>query len=42
MYQDVEILKEPEFVKQLGNILKTNARACKSLGHQYVVQVSIF
>jgi len=26
----------------LGNILKTNARACKSLGHQYVVQVSAF
>ncbi|XP_022175202.1 exportin-1 [Myzus persicae] len=37
--KDVEILKEPEFVKQLGNILKTNARACKSLGHQYVVQL---
>jgi exportin-1 len=26
-------------VKQLGSILKTNVRACKALGHSYVVQL---
>ena len=36
---DVEVLKNPDVVKQLGNILKTNVRACKSLGHPYVVQL---
>lgn len=37
--QNVEVLKDPDAVKQLGNILKTNVRACKALGHPYVVQV---
>ena len=37
--QNVEILKDPDAVKQLGNILKTNVRACKALGHPYVLQV---
>lgn len=36
---NVEVLKEPEVIKQLGNILKTNVRACKSLGHPYVKQL---
>lgn len=36
----VDVLKDPEVIKQLGNILKTNVRACKSLGHAYVKQVS--
>jgi hypothetical protein len=40
-FQNVEILKDPEAVKQLGNILKTNVRACKALGHPYVLQVSV-
>ena len=35
----MEVLKEPEAVKQLGNILKTNVRACKALGHPYVIQL---
>ncbi|XP_067943682.1 exportin-1-like [Watersipora subatra] len=35
----VDILKDPEIIKQLGNILKTNVRACKSLGHPYVKQL---
>jgi len=35
----VDILKDPEVIKQLGNILKTNVRACKSLGHPYVKQL---
>ena len=39
--QNVEVLKDSEAVKQLGNILKTNVRACKALGHPYVVQVCI-
>lgn len=37
--QNVEVLKDADAVKQLGNILKTNVRACKALGHPYVVQV---
>lgn len=36
---NVEILKDQGAVKQLANILKTNIRACKSLGHSYVVQL---
>jgi len=28
-----------EAVKQLGSILKTNVRACKALGHPFVVQL---
>ena len=39
-FQNVEVLKDPDAVKQLGNILKTNVRACKALGHPYVLQVS--
>lgn len=35
----VEVLKDQAAVKQLANILKTNIRACKSLGHSYVVQL---
>jgi len=37
----VDILKDAEVIKQLGNILKTNVRACKSLGHPYVKQVTL-
>ncbi|CAF0774384.1 unnamed protein product [Brachionus calyciflorus] len=32
-------LKEPEIIKQLCNILKTNVRACKALGYPYVNQL---
>ena len=39
MFQNVEVLKDADAVKQLGNILKTNVRACKALGHPYVLQV---
>ena len=37
--QNVEVLKDPDCVKQLGNILKTNVRACKAISHPYVVQL---
>lgn len=37
--QNVDVLKDPDVVKQLGNILKTNVRACKSLGHPYMLQL---
>lgn len=37
--RNVDVLKDPEVVKQLGNILKTNVRACKSLGHPYMLQL---
>jgi len=34
-----ETLKESDVVKQLGNILKTNVRACKALGYPYINQL---
>lgn len=37
--QNVEVLKDHETVKQLGNILKTNVRGCKAIGHPFVVQL---
>ena len=37
--QSVETLKDPECVKQLGNILKTNVRACQAIGHPFVTQL---
>ena len=37
--KNVDILKDPDAVKQLGNILKTNVRACKALGHPFVAQL---
>lgn len=33
------MLKDQEAVKQLASILKTNVRACKALGHPYVMQL---
>ncbi|CAG2067234.1 unnamed protein product, partial [Timema podura] len=39
MLQNVEVLKDQEAVKQLSSILKTNVRACKALGHPYVMQL---
>ncbi|XP_062503656.1 exportin-1-like isoform X2 [Corticium candelabrum] len=37
--KNVEVLKDHEMVKQLGNILKTNVRGCKAIGHPFVVQL---
>ncbi|XP_078589610.1 exportin-1-like isoform X2 [Branchiostoma floridae x Branchiostoma japonicum] len=37
--KNVDTLKNPEVVKQLGSILKTNVRACKAVGHPFVVQL---
>lgn len=37
--KNVDVLKDPEAVKQLGSILKTNVRACKALGHPFVIQL---
>lgn len=37
--KNVDVLKDSDAVKQLGNILKTNVRACKALGHPYVIQL---
>ncbi|KAG7250492.1 hypothetical protein CRUP_027095, partial [Coryphaenoides rupestris] len=34
--KNVDILKDPETVKQLGSILKTNVRACKAVGENFV------
>lgn len=40
--KNVDVLKDPATVKQLGSILKTNVRACKSVGHYFVLQVQAF
>merc|ERR1719270_105189 len=37
--RNVDVLKDHEAVKQLGSILKTNVRACKALGHPFVMQL---
>ena len=37
---DVTTLRDPETVKNLAVILKTNVRACKSLGHSYFIQLA--
>lgn len=37
--QNVDVLKDPDAVRQLASILKTNVRACKALMHPYVIQV---
>ena len=37
--KNVDVLKDSEAVRQLGNILKTNVRACKALGQPYVLQL---
>lgn len=39
LIQNVDVLKDQEAVKQLASILKTNVRACKALGHPYVIQL---
>jgi len=38
--KDVASLREFETVKEIVNILRTNVRACKSLGHQYIIQLA--
>ena len=35
----MDYLKDMSAVKPLGSILKTNVRACKALGHAYVMQL---
>ncbi|CAK8692305.1 exportin-1-like [Clavelina lepadiformis] len=37
--KDVDVLKDPATVKQLGSILKTNVRAGKAVGHPFVQQL---
>lgn len=37
--KNVNVLRDPDAVKELANILKTNVRACKALGHPYVMQL---
>lgn len=37
--QNVDILKDPEIVRNLANILKTNVAACKSIGNPFISQV---
>ena len=39
IFQNIETLKDPDIVKQLGNILKTNYRICKAVGQPFGFQV---
>ncbi|XP_072170953.1 exportin-1-like [Diadema setosum] len=37
--KNVDKLQDHDVVKQLGSILKTNVRACKAIGHPFVIQL---
>ncbi|XP_065832637.1 exportin-1-like [Oscarella lobularis] len=37
--KNVDVLKDPETIRQLSNILKTNVRGAKAIGHPFVVQL---
>ncbi|KAJ3088258.1 Karyopherin transporter [Quaeritorhiza haematococci] len=37
--QSVDVLNNPENIKILGNVLKTNVSACTSIGHPFIVQL---
>eukprot|EP00118_Oscarella_pearsei_P024873 m.306992 g.306992 ORF g.306992 m.306992 type:complete len:1067 (+) comp41797_c0_seq1:376-3576(+) len=37
--KNVDVLKDHETIRQLSNILKTNVRGAKSIGHPFVVQL---
>ena len=37
--KDLTVLQDHDNIKQLGNILKTNVRACTAVGHPFVIQV---
>ncbi|KAG1667326.1 Exportin-1 [Nymphon striatum] len=37
--KNVNVLKDADAVKQLGNILKTYVRSCQAIGHPFVVQL---
>lgn len=39
LFKNCDTLKDPEVVKQLANILKTNVRACQALGGPYINQL---
>lgn len=38
--QSAEILNDPEQIRQLANILKTNVAACTSIGNPFIVQIA--
>jgi len=37
--RSVEVLRNPDTIKNIANILRTNVRACFSLGHTYISQL---
>lgn len=37
---NLSVLEDPECIKQLGNVLKTNVRACSAVGHAFVNQLA--
>lgn len=41
-FQDINVMKEQEVVKNIVNILKTNVAACRSIGEPFICQVSQF
>jgi exportin-1 len=38
--QNVEVLNNPNEIKILQNVLKTNVSACRSVGSSFIVQLS--
>ena len=39
--QNVEVLKQPEVIKNLQNILQTNVSVCSSLGQPFIMQMTL-
>jgi exportin-1 len=37
---NVENLKDPALMKELANVIKTNVRVCRAVGHAYISQLS--
>ena len=38
--QNADVLNDPEKIKQLANIMKTNVAACTSIGNAFIVQIA--
>ncbi|MFH4979445.1 hypothetical protein AB6A40_006154 [Gnathostoma spinigerum] len=37
---DIEVMKDPEVIRNIANILKTNVAACRSIGSPFICQLS--
>ena len=39
--QNVDVLKQPEVIRNLQNILQTNVSVCSSLGQPFITQMTL-